>query len=498
MGPIIAALYFGWRPALLWIVIGAIFVGGVHDYSALMASLRHRGRSIGDICRLYLSPFTYRVFLLFLWFALMYVLIVFLDLTAGTFAPAEAAESSVATSSMIYIGVALVFGLCVYKLKLRFWLASAIFVPLVFVGIYLGVRFPFPTEAMPAWIYSKPKYSWALILLAYCYFASILPVWVLLQPRDFLSSFLLFACLIGGGAGLIISGFTDAAPIQYPAFITWADPKLGPLFPALFIIIACGAVSGFHSVVSSGTTSKQINNEQSAKPVAYGSMLVEAVLAVIAVCAVMILPSYYLESGNPEHPTIIFANAIGHFLKTFGLSARAGGALGLLAVSTFLLTTLDTCTRLSRFILEEFFGLDDKNWRYLSTLLTLILPAVVVFVRIPDPLVEGAFIPAWKAVWPAFGSSNQLLGALALLVVFVWLARQHRARLFVLLPLIFMMVTTVMALFGLVRKHLFAPQGQALVGWISVLLLILACVVVGDAVRQLRKGDPAVPEEEAV
>ncbi|MDA0989123.1 MAG: carbon starvation protein A [Verrucomicrobia bacterium] len=498
VGPIIAGLAFGWLPALLWIMIGAILVGGVHDYTALMASIRHKGRTIGQVCRDYLSPMTYNLFLIFIWFALVYVIIVFLDLTATTFSPAPAGTvppdqaaaiaargGAVATSSLLYIAIAMVFGLSVYKFKVPFRVASWIFVPLVFVGLWVGGMLPLMGDRVPEFLGSSKNF-WSLLLLIYCYAASITPVWILLQPRDYLSSFLLFACLAGGAVGLLIGGVNGSLPLQYSAYRGFVDSEfhLGPLFPALFITIACGAVSGFHSVVASGTTSKQLRDEGSAKPIAYGSMLVEAGLAVVALSAVMIL-----SKPSGQTPIAVFAAGIGKFFATFGFPEQAATTFGLLAVSTFLLTTLDTCTRLARFVCQELFKLEGLGGRLIATTGSLLLPAFLVFTEIPGP--DGVKMAAWKAIWPVFGASNQLLAALELLVVYAWLRQEGRKATYVLIPMAFMSVTTVCALVMLTHKNLILG-GSMLIGVISLLLAILAVVVMLDSFLHLRRTPAGV------
>jgi carbon starvation protein len=485
VGPILAGLWFGWIPALVWILIGAVFVGGVHDYAALIASLRHNGRSIGDICRRYLNPFTYRVFLAFIWFTLVYVLIVFLDLTAATFAPVAAETQrlggAVATSSLLYIVLALCFGLVTRRGYLSHRSATLVFVPLVFLAIAAGYALPFRAGFVPVLFHGDPKYTWSLILLVYCFLASISPVWVLLQPRDYLSSFLLYACLAVGAVGLVLAGITGRATILYAGFKGWHSPAHGYLFPVLFITVACGAVSGFHSIVSSGTSSKQLDSERSALPVAFGGMLVEAMLALIALAAVMMLSNDSPLIG--KHPTVVFANAIGVCCAALHIPAAAGEVFGLLAISTFLLTTLDTATRLSRFILEEFWSIEDRRWRYLTTIGTLVLPAGIAFSRLSLP--DGTVVPAWQAVWPAFGATNQLMAALGLLVVFVWLTKRGRPRLFVAVPMLFMMVTTGVSLWLLVRANLWGG-GAHVIGVLCVVLFILALLVIADTVIHWR------------
>ncbi len=497
VGPIVAAIWFGWLPAVVWIVLGAIFIGGVHDYSTLMASIRHGGRSIGEVCREYLSPLTYKAFLVFIWLCLVYVLVVFMDLTAATFTAQTGGDYSmggaVATSSLLYIAIALAFGLMLRHGKSVLG-ASLIFVPLVFIAIYIGLKMPFTADILPAFFYDDPKYTWCAILLVYCYIASITPVNVLLQPRDYLSSFLLYACLGFGAIGLIVATITGdigAGATKFPAFIGWwknAEQQTGFIFPLLFITIACGAVSGFHSIVASGTTAKQLNSEKAAKPVAFGSMIVEAILAVLALATVMILTRDAEILKGPA--TGVFAAGIGRFTQALGIPQKLGANFGLLAISTFLLTTLDTATRLCRFILEELFGLKAKWSRYFSTLGTLILPAAIVFSRMQGVGTDGkpVFIPAWKAVWPAFGSTNQLLATLALLVVFMWLTHTGRRRAFVLLPMLLMLGVTMTGMVQLIVASLGAAGGgQRLVGFVCLAILALAIVIIFDTAMHWRR-----------
>lgn len=483
VGPIIAGLAFGWVPALLWILLGSIFVGGVHDYATLLASVRHRARSIGQVCREYLSPATYYMLLIFTWVAMVYVIIVFLDLTATSFMPGadEAAEQggAVATAALLYIGLAVCFGLCIYRLQWSLGRGSVLFVPLVFAALWVGLKLPLTADLLPA-VGGSAKHTWSLILLGYCFVASVLPVWLLLQPRDYLSAYLLFASLAGGAIGAVVAGLSGQVTVAYPAFRGWADGQLGLLYPALFVTVACGAISGFHSMVASGTTSKQLDNERSARPVAYGGMLTEGLLAVVALATVMVLAS---KPASSQTPVSVFAGGIGKFVSVFGFSSSVGTTFGLLAVSTFLLTTLDTCTRLARFVLEELLQLRGSVGRLLGTVLTLALPAVMIFVEIPGP--QGTPVPAWKAIWPAFGATNQLLGALALLVVYTWLRHQGRRAVYILLPMIFMFATTLTALVQLVQRNLFGP-GSGFVGSVSLLLAVLGVGVLVNALVRLR------------
>jgi carbon starvation protein len=469
VGPVIAAMAFGWLPAVVWILVGSILIGGVHDFTCLIASVRNGGRSIGDLCRPMLTPVTRKVFLVFILLTMVYVIIVFVDLTASSFAPRiepgvppqAAAEQLrdggiVATASLLFIAWAVGFGWTNRILKVGLLRSSLIFVPLVFLSIWIASKIPLTADQIPA-VWGEPRNTWILILLIYCMLASVLPVWILLQPRDYLSSFLLYACLAGGAIGLVVSGFLGRIPVAAPAFTGWHHAQLGLIFPALFITIACGAVSGFHAMVASGTSAKQLDRESSARTIGYGGMLVEAVLALLAVSTVMALKSR--TSGNP---VAVFAAGLGEFLQALGVRPELSIAFGLLAVSTFLLTTLDTCTRLSRFLLQELLGWDNSlAHRILGTLLVLAVPAWVVFQQIPDP--TGVRIPAWKAIWPAFGATNQLLAALALTAVYAWLRDRGRKAWFVALPAVFMCGTTLTAMVQLSVRNL-SGAGSRFIG----------------------------------
>ncbi|HOW97936.1 MAG TPA: carbon starvation CstA family protein [Kiritimatiellia bacterium] len=494
VGPIIAGLAFGWFPALLWILVGSIFIGGVHDFTALIASLRHRARSIGEMCRDLLNPAAYYVFLIFIWLTLMYVQIVFMDLTASTFVPVTQPETAdlqlhqggvVATASMLYIGLAVLFGLSLYRFNVPVGKATLIFVPLVFLALWVSHLLPLRADRIPeALLLGNAKNTWLAVLIVYCFLASILPVWILLQPRDYLSSFLLYACVGGGVVGLLTSAAQGTVAIRYNPFSGWTHPELKGMFPALFITIACGAVSGFHSIVASGTTSKQLSNEKSARTVAYGGMLVEAVLGLVALATVMVLA----DKPAGKTPVAIFAGGLGDFLAALHIPRQAAVTFGLMAVSSFLLTTLDTCTRLARFIFEEIFGLSGRLARYAGTAASLLLPALVVFRQIPGP--GGKLMPAWQAVWPAFGATNQLLAALALLVVYAWLRRSGKRSGYVLLPMLFMCVTTVTALTQLAILNLF-HKGSLLVGAICLVLDLLAVALIISTAWNLLRRRPA-------
>ena len=472
VGPIIAATAFGWLPALLWVLIGAVFIGGVHDFSALVASIRHKARSIAEVARQHMSPLAYKLFLCFIWLALVYVLTVFTDLTATTFVQ----DGGVATSSILFIALAVGFGVFVYRLKVPVLWSSLIFVPLVFVAVWVGQLVPIPADVIPRLIGGDPAKTWDIFLLLYCFLASTTPVWILLQPRDYLSSYLLYASVVGGFVGILFGGLV----VQFPAFKTWNAPSLGgTLFPILFITVACGACSGFHAVVASGTSSKQLNKETDARLVGYGAMLIEGLVAVIALATVIMLAG--TDSLVGKQPLQIYGTGMGRFLSVFGLPPKIGFSFGLLALSTFILTTLDTATRLGRYIFEEFLGLKGAKSRYLSTLATLVLPAVFVLITLRDP--QGNPLPAWRVIWPVFGATNQLLAGLTLLVILVWLRKEGKKTGFLLLPMVFMVVMTVWALVMLVGQYKLST-----IGLIALALLLLALLLIWEAFRTLAFG----------
>jgi carbon starvation protein len=327
LGPIIAGLAFGWLPVWLWIIIGTIFIGGVHDFSSMVISIRNRGKSVAEIANTYMSRRTYRLMLVFIWLALVYVLTVFTDLTAVTFK----ADGGVATSSILFMFLAVGFGVSLYRLKFPLVQVTVIFVILLFGSIWFGQQVPL--NNLPA-LFGDSTKTWSLLLIVYCFVASVLPVWILLQPRDYLSSFLLYGSILGGFLGVLFGG----AALKFPAFVTWSAPDIGPMFPLLFVTVACGAISGFHSIVASGTSSKQINKETDALPVGYGAMLVEGVVAVIALCTVMMISAQ--DPLTKQAPLSIYGAGMARFLSIFGIPAKYGNSFGILALSTFILLVI--------------------------------------------------------------------------------------------------------------------------------------------------------------
>jgi carbon starvation protein len=431
VGPILAAMYFGWGPTWVWILVGSILVGGVHDFGSTLMSVRNGGRSIADTMRGLVGEGAGKLFMLFVVFALVYVIIVFLDLTANTFAR----QPAVATASGWFIVVAVIFGFLMRSNKFSLGQLALFFFPLTFAGLAVGHYFP---------MVELDKSLWIWLTLGYCFIAAVLPVGLLLQPRDFLSAGFLYAILGVGIVGMTISGET----IQMPAFSGWESDKLGMLVPFLFITVACGACSGFHSIVSSGTTSKQIRKESDVRRISYGGMLVEGVLAVFAMGCVAVLTMSEREAGGT--PVGIFAAGAAKFFGAVGIPVQLGAEFAMLAISTFLLTTLDTCTRLTRFLIEELFSWRNEASRYLGTALALALPCLLVFQQFPGA--DGTLQPAWKAIWPLFGATNQLLAALALLTFVVFLKASKVGYGFALLPAVVMIVMPMIALALMVQK----------------------------------------------
>ncbi len=462
LGPIYAAI-FGWIPVLLWILIGSIFVGGVHDFSALIASVRHGGKSIGEVIEEHIGHSGKKLFLIFIWSVLVLVIAVFAKAVASVFVK----EPATATSSLLFIGLAVLFGFSVYRLKTSLWLSSAIGVILILICIVVGIFFPFPLSFN----------NWIIILLVYVFIASVTPVWILLQPRDYLNSFLLYMILIGGVLGILI---TNPRIESFPV-ITHFQTDLGTLFPILFVTVACGAISGFHSLVASGTSSKQLDSEANAKMVALGGMLVEAVLAVMAlITAITISYSDYgrLVTNAAGGPIGIFSTGVGTFISTFGINEKTAVTFAALAISAFALTTLDTATRLARFAFQEFFDVKGKKSilsqnRYLATLITVFFAALLIFSGTHDVL------------WPLFGSANQLLASIVLLAITVWLAKMKKKNAFVKYPMIFMFGVTITAL-GILTYKNFMLHNYVLFS-LSILLFVVTIFLVVEAIKSLKK-----------
>jgi len=499
VGPILAAMFFGWAPAIAWIILGSIFVGGVHDFGSLVASMRHKAKSIAELARQYMSPLAYKLFLAFIWLTLVYVIVVFLDLTAVSFidtpgatGAAEVQGTGVAVASGIFMLLAVGLGIVNHRTQIPLWLSTTVFVGLLLAAAIWSSSITSDGEYVPKFL-GEARQFWSVMLLIYCFIASVTPVWVLLHPRDYLSSFMLYLAVLGGGAGLVIGSISGRIMPNYPAVIDPTDPvfqsvpHLGPLFPILFITIACGACSGFHSMVSSGTTAKQVRRESDARRIGYGGMLTEGVVAVISVACVMMLRFGPETLG--QNPVTVYAQGMGTFLNSFGLPMRVGSMLGLLTLSTFLLTTLDTCTRLGRYVLQEFFDWDNRVAanRVKATLITMVIPLLMAYTTYTTP--SGVVLPVWRAIWPVFGSTNQLLAGLALLSVTFWLKRTGRRWWFAGIPTVFMVGITMSALVLQISSAATATPVRI----IAVALFVLGAVLVAESARIF--GRPGMPRE---
>ncbi|MFA5094525.1 MAG: carbon starvation CstA family protein [Candidatus Omnitrophota bacterium] len=430
VGPILAGLWFGWVPTVLWIILGGIFIGGVHDMFTLVASIRHNGRSIAEVIKEYKSKRAFMIFLVFLWISIIYIITAFTDITAGTFAdPVHGA--GVASSSMMYLALALIMGIILRVFNPPLSLSTFIFMPLVLVCIWIGPKFPL---AMKPLFGLDIRTTWDLILLGYCFVAAIIPVWLLLQPRGYLGGFFLTLTAGASFIGLIVGHFTQNYVINYPAFTGWVNPGGLPLFPLLFTTVACGACSGFHALVSSGTTSKQISREPEARVIGYGGMLLESFVAITALGTLLLLTKTQAQGmGSPDQ---IYANGVATFLSSLGINREFALNFALLAFATFVYDTLDVATRLGRYIFQELTNIKGKVSLFVSAFATLLLPAFFVTSKLTDA--QGNVIPAWSLFWTVFGSSNQLLAAMVLLGLSVWLFRRKRNYIVTLLPAVFM------------------------------------------------------------
>ena len=497
VGPILAGVVFGWLPALLWILIGSIFIGGIHDLTALVASIRHRARSIAEVVRDHMSQRSYVLFLSFVWMALVYIIVAFTDVTAASFVKDGQIEGAgqpvlaggIATSSLLYLLIPMVMGLMLRFTKLSVGWATLIFLPLVAFSIWVGQLIPFDVGQIFGWNEAGEQRFWTVALLAYCLIASVIPMWLLLQPRGHLGGYFLYAVLLAGALGIIFGGKT----IEYPAFrgfvVTAADGTLQPLFPLLFIMIACGACSGFHSIIASGTTSKQLRKETDARAVGYGAMLLEAMVAVVSLCCVMMLkPSDPLLVGGPK-PNFLYASGIGNFMGVVGIDRVFAVSFGLMAFTTFVYDTLDVCTRLGRYIIQELTGLTGNVGKWLGTLLTAGVP---LFFLLAQPANAK---PAYLIYWGLFGASNQLLAALTLIGVTVWLWRTYRARWVLAVVGIPCVLMYTMSMWALIRMMLapVTPDSASTpipLQWVAGLLAGLGALILIEAILAMSKSPP--------
>ena len=480
-GPIQAAV-FGWVPVLLWILIGGVFFGAVQDFSAMYASVKNKGRTIGYIIEEYIGKLGKKLFLLFCWLFCILVVAAFADVVAGTFNgfTAEGAKiasnGSVATTSMLFIIEAVALGLLLRFSKMNKWINTLIAIGLLVIGVAIGL-------ALPIFI---PTNTWHIIVFIYILIASVVPVWALLQPRDYLNSYLLVFMIIAAMVGILATN----PSINLPAFTSFTVEGTGNLFPILFVTIACGAVSGFHSLVSSGTASKQIKNEKHMLPVSFGAMLLESMLAVIALIAVASFASGEAAEAGYSTPAQVFAGGVANFLAKLGMPHNIIFTLINLAVSAFALTSLDSVARVGRLSFQELFldaSIEDEKmepWRkvltnkYFATVVTLALAYVLAKL-------------GYKNIWPLFGSANQLLSALALIACAVYLKKTNRKGWMLWVPMVIMLCVTLTALIQRIIALVGAPTaGNILQLAFAIALFILGVIVALLGFKRLAEKVP--------
>lgn len=495
VGPVLAA-EFGWVAVALWIVLGCIFVGSMHDMVTLFLSVRHEGKSIGSVIEDVLGRPGKMIFLMFCFAALVLVMSVFTGQVADSFV----SNPEVATSSLLGIFEAALFGVCVYRFHWSVKWASLVFVPVLFLLVWFGVLYPCDLVALCGVTAQTARTIWVIVLFAYCFVASTLPVWLLLQPRDYLNSYLLYAMLAIGLAAVL----WVHPSIQINAFSGFTLPTDGGgakhLFPLLFVTVACGACSGFHALVASGTTSKQLDNERHIRPVGYGCMLLEGVVALLALLAVACGTQADLETGLKTLPPVkLFAQGLASFCAKMGLPEKTAESFMLLAVAAFLMTSVDACTRLARFVWQEIWSTStradagakapapslvvrlNRNMYVATTIVILIGVYLLVF----NPSMS-------KNLWTMFASANQMLASLTLLTASLWLFKKHLRWWIAFLPMCFMILTSGTAVFQLFLDSLgkwmkegFAAGGVTAIG--AAVLFCLAVVLLVLGALKLRR-----------
>lgn len=458
VGPITAAV-FGWVPVTLWIIVGSIFFGGVHDYGSLVASLRHKGQSIGQIIDSNIGERAKLLFAIFAWVTLLVIIAAFANIVAATFV----ANPGAGSSSLLFIVLAVAFGLLVYRSGMSLAVGTVIGLIGMAAAFWLGHIFPITLS----------KDVWLLLMMGYIFVASIAPVWILLQPRDYLNSFLLYIMIAAAFIGICLY----QPEMEISPFVGFDLGGGQWLFPVLFVTVACGAISGFHSLVSSGTSSKQLDNERNAKLIGYGSMLIEGLLAICAIISVAYVSAdklpELLKNGGPVNA---FSQGTATFMTAIGLDFNLSKEFVALTISAFALTTLDTATRLGRFIFQEMvttkaganspLGKAVSN-RYVATGITIALAWIMS---------TGSYL----TIWPIFGTANQMLAALALLAIAAWLKKSKRNHLMITIPMYFMFAVTFCSLGQLIYANL--GKNWLIVG-VSTVLAVLSAALAVEAFR---------------
>lgn len=477
-GPIIAAM-FGWAPVMLWLMVGGIFFGAVQDFTALYASVKNEGKSMGMLIEQYIGKTGKKMFLLFSWLFTLLVTAAFADIVASTFNGFKAdgglatPNAAAASISMLYIVVAIAFGYFLKKCPLAEGPKLAVAIVLMIAMLWAGIEYPLYYD----------KTTWLYVVFAYMFMAAVMPMWLLMEPRDYLSVFLLLGMIASGVIGVI---FTNPS-IELPAFNGFVVNGQ-PLFPILFITIACGAVSGFHSLVSSGTSSKTVSNEKDMLFIGYGSMLIESILAVVSLIVVgAAATGGVMPKGTPFQ---IFAGAVGGFMGMFGLSAHVATCVITMCVSALALTTLDSVGRIGRMCFQELFTSGKpEEMSGLQKVLTNKYFATVITLFFGYLLCLGGYMN----VWPLFGAANQLCAALVFISLSVFLKVTGRQGWMLYVPMGFMFAATMsalaMSIYGIVNKLVTgAPFGMLTDGLqliVAIALIILALLIATNGLKTL-------------
>ena len=492
-GPIQAAV-FGWVPVFLWCVVGGIFFGGLQDFGSLFASIRHDGKSVGEIIKDSMGTKAKKLFIIFALLVLILVIASFVNVVAGTFFSAAGSfgfvgnpngNQTTAMISLLFIVLAIVYGILTNKCGLKTLPATIIGIVGIVLVTIIGLKCGF----------AMSRTAWIVFIGLYIAIASLVPVWILLQPRDYLSSFLLYAMMALALIGIVGSAFTGNATFTIPAFTGWKT-SLGTMFPALFITVACGACSGFHSLISTGTSSKQLDNEKNAKAIGYGSMLIESALGIISLIAVgMVFEKY--KTGGFGSPSAAFGAGLATLFGKEGSSVyNTIYALLTLAVSVFALTSLDTGTRLSRFMFSELFLKDgEATWKDATGIRKVLAnPLFGTAIMVIIGCIFGGL--KLSAIWGLFGAANQLLAGIALMAVAAWLGNAGKNNKMFFIPMIFMLAATLTSLVLTIVKKIGAmaagAQGAFFWGnWFQLIfalaMAVLAVILVIEGVQTFAK-----------
>lgn len=492
-GPILASV-FGWVPVLLWLIIGGLFFGAVQDFGALYASVKNEGKSMGMIIEKYIGKTGRKLFMLFCWLFTLLVIAAFTDMVAGTFvgkgvdgmtAETSYANSAAASISMLFIVVAVVFGLIQKHVgKMNEVVKAVVAIALLVAMFAVGMALPICTT----------KSAWIYIIMAYLFLASVMPMWLLMQPRDYMTTFMLLGMIIGAVVGVLV-----AHPAMQLNAFNGFSVNGSSLFPTLFVTIACGAVSGFHSLVSSGTSSKTISNEKDMPMVGYGAMVVESLLGIVSL---VVVGAVAVNGTKPDGtPFAIFSSGVAGFLEKLGLPVQVATVFMTMCVSALALTSLDSVARIGRMSFQELFYGDTTDPAKMSPLqrvLTNKYFATVITLFFGYLLTLGGY----NNVWPLFGSANQLLSALALIACAVFLKKTKRQGAMLWGPMVIMLGVTFTALALKITELVTALSGQFVFGnalqlVFAVLLLILGVIVAFEGIKKLIGKDETAENEEA-